>query len=320
MRMVTIDDVPDGSPGALLVSGEMLHLRRAARESTIEAWLPGSVAEILAAGRNGLDVVSAMVARVEALDRDSREGLRSTGALLPEVTRLLPPIPRPRLILAAGLAYRSHLAEMSGTPPPPHPTGFMKSATSVSGSGQSILLPRDATEKVDFEGELAVVFGRHCHHVSEEEALDYVAGYTAANDLSARDWVEPVWRAQMPWEARLTWEVNIMGKQLPGFTALGPCLLTADEVPDPRDLRITTRLNGNIMQDALVEDLIFPIARSIAYFSRWYSFSPGDVLLTGTPAGCGVGRNPKLFMRAGDHIDVTISQIGTLANRMIESD
>lgn len=317
MRLITIDDVPGGSPGALLDSGEALHLRRAAREGTIEAWLPDTLAKILAAGAEGLAAARAIAARVEGLDAGARDALRSSGAILPCATRLLAPVPSPRLIVAAGLAYRSHLAEMSGTPTPPHPTGFMKSPTSLSGPGEPVILPRGASEMVDFEGELAVIFGRPCHAVSEAEALDYVGGYTVANDLSARDWVEPVWNAKTPWEARVTWEVNIMGKQMPGFTALGPCIVTADAIGDPATLRLTTTLNGSVMQDAPVSDLIFPLAETIAHFSRWYSFAPGDVLLTGTPAGVGVGRSPRVFLRDGDRIEVAIDRIGILSNPMV---
>lgn len=317
MRLITIDDIPGGSPGALLASGEALHLRRAALSGTIEAWLPGTLAGIFDAGADGLAATRAIVARIEALNAVDRDALRSSGTILPPSTRLLPPIPSPRLIVAAGLAYRSHLAEMSGTPTPPHPTGFMKSPSSLSGPGEALTLPRGASDMVDYEGELAIVFGRHCHAVTEEEALDYVAGYTVANDLSARDWVEPVWAATAPWEARVTWEVNIMGKQMPGFTALGPCIVTADAIGDPTTLRLMTTLNGAVMQDTLVSDLIFSLAETIAHFSRWYSFAPGDILLTGTPSGVGVGRSPRVFLRDGDQIDISIDRIGILSNPMV---
>ena len=175
-------------------------------------------------------------------------------------------------MLAAGLAYKSHLAEMAGTPTPSHPTAFLKAPSSLSAPDAQLSLPPQADSAVDYEGELACVFGRTCHNVSAENALSYLAGYTGANDLSARDWVGLVWAATAPWEARATWEVNIMGKQLPGFTALGPVLTTVDEIADPSTLHLTTRLNGNVMQSASVSDLIFPIAETISYFSRWYTF------------------------------------------------
>jgi len=316
MRLVTIDCGRAGEPGALLSNGEVLRLGAAAQAGCLEAWIPGSVASLLAAGGLGLAVVQRLVERVQSCEQDWPQ-LRRSGALLPAGTRLLPPLPRPRLIVAAGLAYRSHLAEMSGTPTPRQPTGFLKSPNSVVGSEADVRLPPGAPGHVDFEGELAVVFGRTCHDVDASAAMDCVAGYTVANDISARDWVQDVWSASQPWQARQTWEVNIMGKQFPGFTPLGPALLTADEVDDVGALRITTRLNGTVMQSAPLSDLIFPLAETIAYFSRWYRFEPGDVLLTGTPAGVGVGRKPPVFMKPGDLIEVEISRIGTLVNRMV---
>lgn len=316
MKLVTIDSVTTGVPGAQLASGEILHLGKAAQPGTLEAWLPTSVKAILQAGEEGLAVARRIVARVEAAGVAEREQLRASGALTPPGTRLLAPVPNPSLVVAAGLAYRSHLAEMAGTPTPPHPTAFMKSPGSITGPDAPVAVPADAAECIDYEGELAVVFGRACHCVDVTDALGCVAGYMAANDISARDWVREVWAAQTPWDARRTWEVNIMGKQFPGFTPLGPVLLTADEVPDVSALGITTRLNGRVMQSAPVADLIFGIAETIAYLSRWYSFQPGDILLTGTPAGVGVGRKPPVFMRPGDAIEVEIDGIGTLRNTL----
>lgn len=315
MQLVTIDDVRSGSPGARLHSGEHLHLSRAAQPGTLEAWLPGTVAAILEGGSHALDVVRRMVDRVESSSADERVALRETGTILASDTRVLAPIPHPRLIVAAGLAYKSHLAEMSGTPAPSHPTAFIKASASVSSPNALLPLPPQASGAVDFEGELACIFGRACHLVPASEALSYLAGYTAADDLSARDWVKPVWAATAPWEARITWEVNIMGKQLPGFTALGPVLTTTDEISDPSSLHLTTRLNGQVMQSADVSDLIFPIADVIAYLSRWYTFLPGDVLLTGTPAGVGVGRKPSVFIKKSDVVEVHIDRIGSLVTR-----
>lgn len=314
MKLVTIDSTRAGVPGALLRSGEVLDLGRAARAGSVEAWLPASLKGILEAGSEGLDVARRIVDRVEAASQDERTNLRTAGVLAPPDTRLRTPLPDPSLVVAAGLAYRSHLAEMAGTPTPPHPTAFMKHPGSITGPGAEVPAPPDAARHLDYEGELAVVFGRACHGVTAAEAMGCIAGYMAANDISARDWVREVWQAQTPWDARRTWEVNIMGKQFPGFTPLGPVLLTADEVPDPRALGITTRLNGRVMQSAPVSDLIFEIGETIAYLSRWYRFQPGDILLTGTPAGVGVGRKPPVFMAPGDVIEVEIDRIGVLRN------
>jgi acylpyruvate hydrolase len=318
VQLATIDDVRQGSPGAKLRSGEYLHLTRAAQTGTLEAWLPDSVAGILEGGNQALDIVRRMIHRVESLSSDHHAALQREGTILKSDARLLAPIPHPRLIVAAGLAYKSHLAEMSGTPAPQHPTAFMKASASVSSPNTLLSLPPQAASAVDFEGELACVFGRACHNVSASKAISHLAGYTAANDFSARDWVKPVWAATAPWDARITWEVNIMGKQLPGFTALGPVLTTTDEIPDPSTLHLTTRLNGKVMQSADVSDLIFPIEDLIAYLSRWYTFLPGDVLLTGTPAGVGVGRKPPIFIKKSDVVEVQINHIGNLITRFKE--
>jgi acylpyruvate hydrolase len=314
MQLVTIDDVRSGSPGARLRSGDILHLTRAAQRGTLEAWLPNSLREILEGGSPALKIVRGMVERAESSSTDEILAMRRDGTVQ-SGPRLLAPIPNPRLIVAAGLAYKSHLAEMSGTPAPPHPTAFIKASASVSGPEAVVYLPPQAGSAVDYEGELACIFGRECHNVATDVALSYLAGYTAANDFSARDWVKPVWAATAPWEARITWEVNIMGKQLPGFTALGPVLTTTDEIPDPAALHLTTRLNDTVVQSADVSDLIFPIAEVIAYLSRWYTFLPGDVLLTGTPAGVGVGRKPPLFIKKNDVLNVEIDRIGELTTR-----
>jgi 2-keto-4-pentenoate hydratase/2-oxohepta-3-ene-1,7-dioic acid hydratase in catechol pathway len=316
MKLVTIDNVAGGVPGAVLESGEILHLGKVARADSLEAWLPTSVRGLLQAGSPGMAVVHALVARVESSSNRDKDLMRKTGCITPATTPLLAPLPLPRLVVAAGLAYRSHLAEMAGTPTPTRPTAFMKSPHSVTAPGAVVQIPTHAAHHVDYEGELAVVFGKRCAGVSKENALEYVAGYCAANDISARDWVQEVWSATSPWEARQTWEVNIMGKQFDGFTPLGPVLLTADEVPDLGALTIQTRLNGKLMQSAPVSDLIFDLPETIAYLSRWYTFEPGDVLLTGTPAGVGVGRKPPVFMQPGDTIEIDIDRIGTLRNTL----
>jgi acylpyruvate hydrolase len=316
MKLVTLDIGTHGQLGALLSTGERLHLGRAAEEGTLEMWLPDSVRGLLEAGEQGLALARRIVQRVEAADSAFKQSLRRRMVLLPNSTPLLAPVPNARLVLAAGLAYKSHLAEMAGTPTPAHPTGFMKSAHSIGKPDAAITLPPDASDMVDYEGELALVFGRRCHRVAPQDALACIAGCTVANDVSARDWVQAVWSAQQPWQARQTWEVNIMGKQFPGFTPMGPSLTTMDELPSLPSLRLTTRLNGQEVQSALISDLIFSLQDTISYFSRWYEFLPGDILLTGTPAGVGVGRKPRLFMKHGDVVEVEIEGIGQLRNRV----
>lgn len=314
MKLVTINNTTSGSPGTMLKSGEILHLAKAAKAGTLETWIPGSVREILESGPDGMALVKQLVKRVEAASATELTQLRETGALTAADTRLLAPVPNPRLIVAAGLAFKSHLAEMAGTPAPAKPTGFLKSVNSIVGSDVPITIPPDASGHIDYEGELAVVFGKTCHRASAADAMGYVAGYMAANDVSARDWVRDVWEAKEAWPARLSWETNIMGKQFDTFTPMGPVLTTADDIGDVTSLEIVTRLNGREMQRAPINDLIFTLAETIAYFSKWYTFQPGDILLTGTPAGVGVGRKPPVFMKAGDVIEIEVSGIGTLKN------
>lgn len=315
MQLLTIDDVPGGSPAARLRSGKILHLGRAARPETAEAWLPSSVLAILEGGAEALGIVRRVVERAET--GGAEDELTAARALLAADAPLLAPIPAPRMILATGMSYKAHLAEMAGTPSPPHPTAFMKSPASVAAPGAALQLPRQASEQVDYEGEFACVFGRTCHMVERGEALRYVAGYTIANDLSARDWVRDAWASTEPWDARLTWEVNLRGKQLPGFTPVGPALVTPDEISDLDALRLRTFVNGKQVQDTLIGDLIFPVDELIAHLSRWYQFRPGDVLLTGTPAGCGVGRKPPTFLRGGDLVQVTIDGFGELSTPVL---
>ena len=185
-------------------------------------WVPRSVQGLLAGGVEGLDVVKRIVDRVERLDADARQALQADGVIAAG-PRLLAPVPKPALVLAAGLSYRSHNAEMAGSKAAAHPTGFLKAPSSIAAPGAVLRIPRQAQDFVDFEGELTCVFGRRCHNVTAAEAGHYIGGYTIANDVSARDWVQAVFQAQDPWEARQTWDVNLMGKQFAGFTPVGTC-------------------------------------------------------------------------------------------------
>jgi 2-keto-4-pentenoate hydratase/2-oxohepta-3-ene-1,7-dioic acid hydratase in catechol pathway len=318
MKLVTIDTGRGGVPGALLASGEILDLHAAAAPGTPESWIPATLRELIAGGPGGLAIVRDLVARVEAAKADTRSALRASGTLREAATtRLRAPIPEPRLVIGGGLNYRSHLQEMVGTPEPARPTGFLKAISSITGPDSTIRLPPRAPAMVDWEGELACVIGRACHDVTPQEALGCIAGYTVVNDISARDWVGDVFTATQPWEARLTWELNIMGKQFAGFTAMGPAITTADEIGDPNNLTLETRLNGEVVQHVHTSDVIFGFAESVAFFSRWYSFLPGDLVTTGTPAGVGAGRKPPRYMKPGDVVEVEVSGIGILRNRVI---
>jgi acylpyruvate hydrolase len=215
---------------------------------------------------------------------------------------LLPAIRRPGKVICVGLNFRSHLAEI-GEDSPEYPILFSKAITSLIGHGQSIVLP-SISRQVDYEGELAVVIGRRGKYIPEESALAHVAGYACANDVSAHDL-----------EFRTSQWTS--GKMLDTFCPLGPALVTRDEVPDPGSLRLRTILNGHVVQDARTSDMVFSVPFLISYISSLATLEPGDVILTGTPAGIGCNQQPQIFLQAGDRISVEIEAIGTLSNSVI---
>jgi 2-keto-4-pentenoate hydratase/2-oxohepta-3-ene-1,7-dioic acid hydratase in catechol pathway len=195
---------------------------------------------------------------------------------------------------------------------PEHPHAFIKNANAVIGPGEPIRLPAQCPDMVDFEGEFSIVIGRACHNVTAKQAKRFIGGYTLINDVSARNWNPAIGTPP-------DWELIHMGKQLPSFCPLGPAVVTAEEIADPDNVRLVTRLNGQVMQDANTSDLVFPIAEIIAYFSRWYPFSPGDVITTGTPSGVGFARKPPVFLKAGDVVAVSADPMGELANPVVAS-
>lgn len=227
--------------------------------------------------------------------------------------RLLPPIANPGLLLSVGMNYHEHLKEMK-TPVPEKPAAFTKSVASIIASGDPIVLPRSNPNMVDWEGEFTVVIGKGGHRIPAAKALDHVAGYTIVNDVSARDWVTAIFQSQGIMGPIHAWEHNLLGKMMPTFCPMGPCLATKDEVPDPANVKIVTRLNGDVMQDANTDDLVFSVVKLIEYYSQFYRFQPGDCITTGSPSGVGFGRSPKVFMKAGDTIEVEVAGIGTLRN------
>ncbi|RDK07196.1 fumarylacetoacetate hydrolase family protein [Cupriavidus lacunae] len=213
--------------------------------------------------------------------------------------RFLPVIPNPAKILCVGINYASHVKE-TGREMPRYPMFFTRFADSQTAHEQPILRPR-ASEKLDFEGELAVVIGKTARHVSAADALSHVAGYACYNDGSVRDWQKHTIQFTP-------------GKNFPQTGAFGPWLVTADEIPDPSRLSLTTRLNGEVVQQATTDDLIFSVGEVIAYCATFTELRPGDVIITGTTGGVGAFREPPLWMRAGDVVEVEISAIGVLRN------
>ena len=220
--------------------------------------------------------------------------------------KLLAPV-SPPAIYCIGLNYRKHAEEM-GVALPERPILFMKSANAIQNPGDAVELPRKASsEKVDYECELAVVINRACKNVAVENALDYVLGYSCANDVSARDW-------QNEWGGG-QW---CRGKSFDGFCPLGPALVTPEDIPDPNNLNISTTLSGRIVQEANTSDMIFNVARLIAFLSESTTLLRGSLILTGTPSGVGAGRNPPLWLRAGDQVVVEIENIGRLVSPVSE--
>ena len=219
--------------------------------------------------------------------------------------KLLAPV-APTNILCIGLNYRRHAAE-GNVPVPERPVLFMKATTTVQNPGDPIILPRHLrSDEVDYECELAVVIGRRCKNVKREDALDYVLGYTCANDVSARDW-------QIKWGGS-QW---CRGKTFDTFAPLGPCLVLKDEIPDPATLKIRTILNGEVMQDWRCDDFIFDIPSIIAFLSGSTTLLPGTVILTGTPHGVGFARKPPVFLKPGDSVTIEVDKIGALTNPVI---
>ncbi len=227
--------------------------------------------------------------------------LTTTGTILHlDQIKLTAPVNRPGKIIAIGLNYAEHAAE-GKRDNPEKPLIFAKFPSSIIGPDNDITWFSKITEKVDFEAELAVVIGEKTFSCKSEEALSKVFGYTCGNDVSARD----LQFGDKQW---------IRGKSLNTFCPLGPWLVTADELTDPQKLAIRSRLNGKIMQESNTADMIFPVAELVSYLSCHFTLEPGDLIMTGTPSGVGVFREPPVFMKDGDIIEIEIEDIGTLKN------
>jgi 2-keto-4-pentenoate hydratase/2-oxohepta-3-ene-1,7-dioic acid hydratase in catechol pathway len=226
-----------------------------------------------------------------------RAAAEGSGADPVADAELLPPLPDPEKIVCIGLNYRSHAAE-AGIDPPEQPTFFAKFRNALAPPGATVALPA-ASEKVDYEAEIAFVVGRRCREVSADEALDAVAGYTLLNDLSARDlqFATPQW---MP------------GKVFDGSAPCGPAIVTPDEAGAPDSIEFALDLNGERMQDASTSDLIFSVTELIARLSRWMTLEPGDIVSTGTPSGVGSVRQPRVWLKPGDQIVISSPALGEL--------
>lgn len=218
------------------------------------------------------------------------------------IEKLLAPLV-PADILCIGLNYREHAAE-SGSAIPTNPVLFIKASNTLNNPFDPIPIPRRSTQ-IDYEAELAVVIAKDAKHVSRDRALEYVFGYTCANDVSARDWQR---------EKSLGGGQFARGKSFDGFCPLGPWIVTRDEIPNPNALRLRTFLNGQTMQDHTTADMIFDVPNLIESLSSTMTLRAGSVILTGTPQGVGFARNPPVWMKDGDQVVVEIEKIGRLEN------
>jgi 2-keto-4-pentenoate hydratase/2-oxohepta-3-ene-1,7-dioic acid hydratase in catechol pathway len=213
------------------------------------------------------------------------------------------PVPRPGKLICIGLNYRDHAAE-SKMAIPEKPVVFSKFSSAVIAPGEPVVLPRQS-KQVDYEAELAVVIGRHAKNVSADRAYDYVLGYTALNDVTARDFQF----GDGQWQR---------GKSCDTFAPMGQTIVTTDAIPDPHKLSIKLKLNGETMQDSNTDQMIFGVPRLIEFLSETITLEPGDVIATGTPAGVGFARNPPVFLKPGDDMEVLIEGMGGLGTPVIE--
>jgi len=252
-------------------------------------------------------VVSIIAGGSDAMDGVRRYlGSPGAGAAVdPAGLRYLSPIPRPPKLICIGLNYRDH-AEESKLAIPEVPTVFCKFATAVTGHGQPVVLPKNSV-KPDYEAEFAVVIGKGGRHIAEQDWAQHVFGYTILNDVSARDF-------QM---ATSQW---MIGKTFDTFAPIGPVVVTADEIEDPHNLRISLLLNGELLQDSNTSNLIFRIPALIAHLSSVFTLEPGDIIATGTPAGVGFARKPPRWLRPGDQMVTRIEGIGELHNPIVAED
>lgn len=222
---------------------------------------------------------------------------------LSEVT-ISAPITDMEKVICIGTNYADHAREMGGEPPE-IPVVFNKFPSTIAAHDSNVCLPA-ISQKVDFEAELVVVIGKRGKHIAQQDAFDHVFGYCCGNDISARDWQKGKPGGQ--------W---LLGKTFDTFAPIGPCIVTKDEIPDPHALGIRLRLNGETMQDSSTSQLIFSIDYLIAHISKFVTLKPGDLIFTGTPPGVGAGREPQLFLKPGDQLEVEIDGLGVLRNTVV---
>ncbi len=295
MRLLTYER--NGRPRLGLLLGNSV-IDAADGASARGATLPDDMLSFIGGGEPALALARATI---EALSADREELARLSTPLAD--AQLLAPIPRPaRNLVCVGLNYAEHAAESRVTEGEPEdPVYFTKPPTTVIGPGAAIPWHGHVSRRIDWEVELAVVIGRRGRDIAEERALDHVFGYTVGNDITARD----LQRRHQQW---------YKGKGLDGFCPMGPWIVTRDELPDPQNIRLRLRVNGETKQDAHTSGMIFKVARLIAILSLGMTLEPGDLLMTGTPSGVGFVRQPPEYLRPGDVVEAEIEGIGLLRN------
>ena len=307
MRLTTYFDGENKRPG-LIQGDNLIDLQLASRallaDSALEKRMPsGAPWNMLALLQAGPEVWE-IIHRVWELAGEAGAAAREHEFARPlSEIRYAPLIEHPGKIVCIGLNYADHCREQNFE----IPTSlilFAKFPTAITGPGSPITWPADVSQQVDYEAELAVVIGRTARNVSEDKALDYVAGYTIANDVSARD----VQFADEQW---------VRGKSFDTFCPIGPYLVTRDEIPDPHKLNIRCWVNGELRQDSNTDQMIFKVPEAIAFISKTCTLLPGDVICTGTPDGVGNFRKPPVFLKAGDLVEIEIEGLGRLSNPVV---
>ena len=300
--------------GAIDGAGHMIDLHRAYAANLRARSNPA--ADELAKVTLGRDMIeflkhgdSAMQAARQALAHASAHQSPVNGMNLdPREIRLMSPVPRPGALISAGKNFSDHVAEMSSKKGPQAPVAFLKLPGTVIGPEDEIPLPPEV-KNLDYEVELAVIIGKPCADVTQDDALAYVAGYAAFNDISARDTIRGENKTG----------IHLMGKSFPGFAPMGPYLVTADEISDPQNLKLRLSVNGETRQDSHLGYMIFKIREMIAYWSQM-GLNPGDVLTTGTPRGVAAGRKPDQepwWLKPGDVVEAEVEKVGLLRNRIV---
>jgi acylpyruvate hydrolase len=284
---------------------------------TDESWRAGVeheglVVDVTSLWQNGVQetttrqLLAAGPATVDKVFKQAREaidaGPDASGVVQTTSIELGPPIPDPDKIICIGVNYADHANE-AGLARTEVPLFFAKFRNSLTGPTSPIFLPR-ASKQIDYEGELAVIIGTRCKEVSEQEALQYVAGYSIMNDVSARD-------------LQMQTSQYMAGKALDTFAPMGPGMVLASDIPNPQTLLLTTRVNGQVVQHASTARMIFSVASIISFLSSLMTLEPGDIIATGTPSGVGFMRTPPLFLQHGDVVEVEIEGIGQLRNPVV---